>query len=59
MIAAASFMMGPHRGIQIKVIETHGIAGGFTYTIEREPFWMEITPQHIEQLKVVRARWFT
>jgi hypothetical protein len=43
--------MGPHRGIQIKLIETHGVMGGAQWKIEREPFWMELSP-----LMAVQAR---
>lgn len=43
--------MGPHRGIQIKLIELHGTMGGAQWKIEREPFWMEVSP-----LMAVQAR---
>lgn len=44
-------LMGPHRGIQIKLIETHGVMGGPTWQIEREPFWMEVSPLHAAQVR--------
>lgn len=44
-------LMGPHRGIQIKLIELHGVMGGAQWQIEREPFWMEVSPLHVAQVR--------
>lgn len=52
-----SVEMGPHRGVKIKVIETHGTVGGYSYQIECEPFWMEVTPEHLRAIEA-RKHWF-
>lgn len=44
-------LIGPHRGIQIKLTELHGVMGGAQWKIEREPFWMEISPLLIAQIR--------
>lgn len=44
-------LMGPHRGIQIKLTEIHGTMGGTQWKIEREPFWMEVSPLKAAQAK--------
>jgi len=44
-------LTGPHRGVQIRLIELHGTMGGAQWKIEREPFWMEVSPLHVAQAK--------
>jgi hypothetical protein len=44
-------LMGPHRGILVKLIELHGTMGGTQWQIEREPFWMEVSPLHVAQVR--------
>ena len=44
-------LMGPHRGIQIRLTELHGTMDGAQWKIEREPFWMEVSPLHVAQVK--------
>ena len=44
-------LMGPHRGVQIKLVELHGVMGGAQWQIEREPFWMEVSPLRVAQAK--------
>ena len=44
-------LMGPHRGVQIRLTEIHGTMGGAQWKIERDPFWMEVSPLHVAQVK--------
>jgi len=44
-------LWGPHRGIQVKIVELHGVMGGAEWKVEREPFWMEVSP-----LMAIQAR---
>lgn len=44
-------LMGPHRGIRVRLVELHGTMGGAQWKIERAPFWMEVSPLHAAQVR--------
>jgi hypothetical protein len=52
-------LMGPHRGVLMNVTELHGVVGGAQWKIEREPFWMEVTPLMAVQVRAQLTKFNT